>query len=46
MNLNLLIILPLLTCLAIIFAGSKNAVRIFALAGAVVQLLVCASFSV
>ncbi|MBK9412307.1 MAG: NADH-quinone oxidoreductase subunit M [Bacteroidetes bacterium] len=41
MNLNLLIILPLLTCLAILFAGSKNAIRIFALTGAVVQLLVC-----
>ena len=41
MNLNLLIILPLLTCLAILFAGSKNAIRVFALTGAVVQLLVC-----
>lgn len=41
MNLNLLIIFPLLTCLAILFAGSKNAIRMIALAGAAVQLVLC-----
>lgn len=41
MNLNLLIILPLLTSLAILFAGSKNTVRMIALAGAAIQLLIC-----
>ena len=41
MNLNLLIILPLLTSLAILFAGSKNTVRMIALAGAAIQLVLC-----
>ena len=41
MNLNLLIILPLLTCIAILFAASKNAVRMFALSGAIIQLVLC-----
>lgn len=41
MNLNLLILFPLLTCLAILFAPSKGAIRLFALVGASVQLLLC-----
>jgi len=39
MNLNLLIIIPVLTAIAILFCGKPNQVRITALTGAAIELL-------
>lgn len=41
MNLSLLIILPLITCVFLLFAKGKESLRMIALGGAVLQLALC-----